>query len=45
MIQQNEATSINTSSKGPHPGGNDITEISKTNCCCLRVVATDESLK
>jgi hypothetical protein len=45
MIQQNEATGLNTSSKGPHSGGNDITEISKTNCCCLRVVATDESLK
>lgn len=45
MIQQNEATGINTSSKGPHPDGNDITGISKTSCCCLRVVATDESLK
>lgn len=45
MIQQNEATGINTSSKGPHPGGSDITEVSKTNGCCLRVVASDESLK
>lgn len=45
MIQQNEATVINTGSKGPHPGGNDIREISKTSCCCLRVVATDKSLK
>lgn len=29
MIQQNEATGSNTSSKGPHPGGNDITEFPK----------------
>lgn len=29
MIQQNEATGSNTGSKGPHPGGTDIREISK----------------
>lgn len=29
MKQQNEATGINTGSKGPHPGGTDIRKFPK----------------